>query len=542
MGGCAMTRELYACLYAREFPIQALLRLRPELREQPCVVMAGDVPLEQVCSLNTKARLLGMVRGMTRVEVDTFSASVALARSLREEAATRAILLECAGAFSPRLEEPKVVEPNVVEPNVDKRNLVARNQDTAFICGIDIAGTRSLFGPPEVLARKLIEQVRAVGIRACVTVSSNLHAAMCMARGLPPSATVKVISPGEEAAALAELPCAVLDLTAEHADTLAAWGVHTLGMLASLPEKNLVARMGQEGRRLWQLARGERPHLFQPVDPPLTLAEQIELDSPVELLDSLLFVIGAMLDQLIVRATARLVALAAVTITLTLDRGGTHVRTVRPALPTNYKQLWIKLLHLDLEAHPPQTAVLALALDAEPGATSKVQLGLFSPQLPEASRLDVTLARIRAIVGEENVGRAALLDTHAPEAFKLGGFKLEAFKLDTFKIDASRATECPAETTASAGLRGATRQLRPTENITVMLEAQRPVQFYFRGQSYRVDRAYGPWLASGDWWQPTLWGNDQWDIVAHAGDSSLLCCCLMRDRMHGGWQMTALYD
>jgi len=41
-----MTYELYACLYAREFPVQALLRLRPELREQPCVVMAGDAPLE----------------------------------------------------------------------------------------------------------------------------------------------------------------------------------------------------------------------------------------------------------------------------------------------------------------------------------------------------------------------------------------------------------------------------------------------------------------------------------------------------------------
>jgi protein ImuB len=508
---------LYACLYAREFPVQALLRLRPELREQPCVVMEGDAPLEQVCSLNTKARLLGMVRGMTRVEVDTFPASAVLARSQKEEAATRAILLECAGAFSPRVEERGVAE---------------RSLHTAFACGIDIAGTQSLFGPPEVLARRLVERVRAVGLRACVTVSNNLHAAVCVARGLPPSATVKVIPQGEEAAALAELPFTVLDPSLEQAETFAAWGVHTLGLLAALPEKNLVARMGQEGRRLWQLARGERTHLFQPVEPPLALAEQMELDSPVELLDSLLFVVGAMLDQLIVRANVRLVALAAVTITLTLDRGGTHARTVRPALPTNDKRLWIRLLHLDLEAHPPPTAVLAVALNAEPGATSKVQLGLFSPQLPEASRLDVTLARIRAVVGEENVGRATLLDTHAPDAFRL-----ESFRIDTF-----RRAESAEETSASSALRAAVRQLRPAENVAVTLEAQRPMQFYFRGQSYRVDRAYGPWLAGGDWWQPTLWGHEQWDIVARAGDSSLLCCCLLRDRMHGGWQVAALYD
>ena len=512
MGGRAMTDELYACLYAREFPVQALLRLRPELREQPCVVMEGAVPLEQVCSLNTKARLLGMVRGMTRVEVDAFPASAALARSLKEEAATRAILLECAGAFSPRVEE--------------------QSEDTAFICGIDIAGTRSLFGPPETLARRLVERVRAVGVRACVTVSGNLHAAVCMARGLPPSATVKVIPRGEEAVALAELPLAVLDPSDEQGETFAAWGVRTLGMLAALPEKDLVARMGQEGRRLWQLARGERTNLFQPVEPPLKLAEQMELDSPVELLDSLLFVAAAMLDQLIVRANARLVALAAVTITLTLDGGGMHARTVRPALPTNDKRLWIRLLHLDLEAHPPPAAVLMVALDAEPGETSKVQLGLFSPQLPEASRLDVTLARIRAVVGEDNVGRAALVDTHAPEAFKI----------DAFRIEALRVTEGPAETTSAAELRAAARQLRPAESISVTLEAQRPAQFYFRGQGFKVERAYGPWLACGDWWQPTLWGNEQWDIVARAADNSLLCCCLVRDRMHGGWQMAALYD
>jgi protein ImuB len=384
-----------------------------------------------------------------------------------------------------------------------------------------------LFGPPEVLARKLVERVRAVGMRACATVSSNLHAAECMARGLPPNIAVRVISQGEEAAALAELPFTVLDPTREQAATLAAWGMHTLGMLAALPEKDLVARMGQEGRRLWQLARGQRPHLFQPVEPPSALAEQMELDSPVELLDSLLFVAGAMLDQLIVRANARLVALAAVNLTLTLDRGGTHARTVRPALPTNDKQLWIKLLHLDLEAHPPHAAVLAVALDAEPGATSKVQLGLFSPQLPEASRLDVTLARIRAVVGEDNVGRAVLLDAHTPDAFR---------------IEAFRVAEGEDVTTASTEPRAAVRQLRPAESVTVTLEAQRPMRFTFRGQSYKVDRAYGPWLTGGDWWQPTLWGHEQWDIVARAGDNSLLCCCLVRDRMHSGWQMVSLYD
>jgi protein ImuB len=509
MGRPEMTkpRELYACLYAKEFPAQTLLRLRPELQGKSCVVMEGEPPLEAVCSLNTKARLLGMAHGMTRIEVDTFSASAVLSRSQQEERAAKAVLLECAGAFSPRVED--------------------RSEDAAFLCGIDIAGTSGLFGPPETLARNILQRIRALGFSARVMVSSNLDAAVCLAKGLSASIPIKVIAAGDEANALAPLPLRVLDLTETQSETFASWGIHTLGMLAVLPEKELIARMGQQSKRLRQLARGESPHLFQPLEPAFALEERMELDTPVELLDSLLFVVGVMLDQLILRARARTYALASVTITLTLDGDGTHTRTVRPALPTADKQLWLKLLHLDLEAHPPPAAILALTLAAEPGNTSKVQLGLFSPQLPEAGHLDVTLARIRAIVGEDYVGRAVLQDTHAQEAFRMEPFTVPSGNSDAVVRSQTRVSM---------------RHLRPPETVSVTLQTQRPAMFLFRERRYAVERAYGPWRTSGEWWGKTLWGHEQWDLVAHAQDGSLLCCCIMRDLMRNLWQMAALYD
>jgi protein ImuB len=469
--------------------------------------MKGEPPLQQVCGLNTKARLLGMTHGMTRVEVDTFPAPVLLSRSHKEERSVRAILLECAGAFSPRVED--------------------RSEDTAFLCVIDIAGTKSLFGTPEMLVRNLLERVRSLGISARITVSSNFHAAVCLARGLSPSTPFRVIAPGDQAAVLASLPLTVLDLTETQAETFALWGIHTLGMLAALPEKELIARMGQESKRLQQLARGERPHLFQPVEAAFLLEEKMELDSPVELLDSLLFVVGVMLDQLILRAKARIFALASVTIALTLDGGETHTRTVRPALPTTDKQLWIKLLHLDLETNPPLASILALTLTAEPGSTSKVQLGLFSPQLPEATRLDVTLARIRAIVGDDCVGRAVLQDTHAPESFRIEPFAVPIGD--------------PA-VVVSSHLRAATLQLRPPERTSVTLQNHRPTMFFFRERRYTVEHAYGPWLTGGNWWNQTLWGLEQWDLIARAHDGSMLCCCLARNLIQNLWQMVALYD
>jgi protein ImuB len=504
-----MTRpaEVYACIYAKEFPAQALLRLRPELHDKSCVVMEGEPPLQQVSALNAKARALGVVAGMTKVEVDTFSSITTLPRSHKEEAAAKAVLLECAGTFSPRVED--------------------RSEDGAFVCVIDIAGTERLFGPPEALAKNLLRCVKALGVMACVAVSSNFYAAMALAKGMSPQTAVRIVPAGEESAALAPLPVGVLELSEEQAETFSLWGIRTLEMLANLPEKDLIARMGQAGKRLRQLARGEMPHLFQPVESAFALEERMELDSPVELLDSLLFVAGVMLEQLIFRATARVLALASVSITLTLEGGATHSRTVRPALPTNDKQVWIKLLHLDLEAHPPQAAILALALAAEPGDTSKVQLGMFSPQLPEPARLDVTLARIRAIVGEECVGRAVLKDTHEPD-----GFRLEPFSIPSGK---------PSEISA-AKPRAAVRQLRPAEAVSITLQSDRPKAFVFRERRYAVERAYGPWLAGGDWWSATLWGWEQWDLVARAQDGALLCCCLVRDLMRDMWQMVALYD
>jgi len=508
LDGTPMSRpaELYACLFVREFPAQALLRLRPELRDQPCAVMEGKPPLESVCSLNAKACAMGVEEGMTRVEMDTFPSARVLSRSAVEEEAARVALLECVGGFSPRVEE--------------------RSDDRAFICVIDIAGTEKLFGTPRMLANTLLKRVRALGIDAQVTVSHNFEAAICLARRMR-SRAPQVIGQGEEGSALATLPLSVLELAEEHAEVFSLWGIHTLGMLAELPEKELISRLGQESQRLRQLARGEMPHLFVPYEPALALEERMELDSPVEMLDSLLFVVGVMLEQLVLRASARVLALASVTVTLSLEGGASHTRTVRPALPSVDRQLWLKLIHLDLEAHPPQAAILAVTLTAEPGRTSKVQLGLFSPQLPEPMRLDVTLARIRKIVGENCVGRAVLTDSHHSDAFRMEPFVV------TSEAKFEAVSHMP---------RAAMRQFRPTENTAVTLCGRRPSSFYFRNVHYRVERAYGPWLASGEWWNPGLWSCEQWDLVARSDDGSLFCCVLTCDPADNCWRMTALYD
>ncbi len=497
--------ELYACLYAKEFPAQAVLRLRPELRERPVVIVQGEPPLETVCSFNTKARYLGIVRGMTRVELDAFSSLIVLPRLRTEEVSTHAVMLECAGTFSPHIED--------------------RSDGRAFLCVIDIAGTEKLLGPPETLSLELLRRVQALGVSASVAMSRNFYAALSYVRGS--SSRIAFIAPGNEGPALAQLPLHVLDVSSEHVETFALWGIRTLGALAALPEKELIARIGQEGRRLRQLARGELPHHFVPYEAKFELEERMDLDTPVEELERLFFVVNVMLEQLISRVTARVLALASVTITLSLEGNAVHTRTVRPALPTNDRPLWLKLLHLDLEAHPPQAAIVAVTLTAEPGITSKVQLGLFSPQLPEPMRLDVTLARIRALVGDECVGSPVLRDTNQPDSFLV-----EPFNVPSVHSSSPATVSSPA----------AMRQLRPPERASITVRDRQPASFVFRDCKYEVEHAYGPWLAEGDWWNRQTWALEQWDLIARSNDGTLLCCCLVRDLKEQSWQVVTLYD
>ena len=85
------------------------------------------------------------------------------------------------------------------------------------------------------------------------------------------------------------------------------------------------------------------------------------------------------------------------------------------------------------------------------------------------------------------------------------------------------------------------RQLRPAEKVSVTLRGKQPAGFVFRERRYEVEKAYGPWVMSGAWWEQTLWGVEQWDLIAR-GDAGWLCCCVVRDLALGEWSMAALYD
>jgi len=316
-----------------------------------------------------------------------------------------AALVNCAYAFSPLVEE--TAENTVV---------------------LDIEGCDLLFGSPREIAKEIARQAAKLGLKANVAAAQNpdaaIHAARCFTG-------VTVIAPGKEAKRLGDLPLEALDATlarvesdraAEILETLGLWGIRSFREFASLPETGVSERLGPEGVRLQKLARGEseRPLLLSKPAP--GFEKSIELDDPIELLEPLSFILARLLNQLCANLQAHGLAVDELKLRLKLEDKTEHERAIRLPFPMRDSRVFLKLLLLDIESHPPSLAIIAVSIACEPAKPRSIQNGLFQPLAPEPEKLELTLARLARLVGESNVGSPELVDTHRPGAFRIKRF------------------------------------------------------------------------------------------------------------------------
>jgi protein ImuB len=500
---------MYAALHTPDFHVQAVAHHQPKLRKQAVALLDGEPPLETVYATNKWARVLGVEKSMSRLQAESFTGAVVLHRNQGCEETGLSIIHTAACYFSPRIEAVEAHPGTYV---------------------LDIQGMNSLFGDAAQLADKLRQRIMAAGFLANVAVSQNFHAACCLARG---RAGVSIVPPENEAQALGTLPLHVLDLEPEQADTFASWGIRTLAELATLPEIDLIARLGQVGKRLHSLARGEWPHLMIPLEASFesALIEKFELDFPVEMLEPLLFLLARMIDQLLTRVLSHSLAIASLRIILKLEPDAegqfqTHQRVVRPAMPLQDARTLLKLVQLDLEAHPPKAAIAALELSAQSAKPHRAQHGLFLPQSPEPGHLEVLLARLRKLLGDERVGSPELLDDNRPDAFRMNPFSSPSPKpLQQY----------------SASTPAALRIYRPPQPIGVSLNGSLPIQVFWNGRRYIVAELAGPWRLSGQWWSESNWNREEWDVRLACGRTEQTCR-IARDPSSNCWYVQGTYD
>ena len=518
------TAMAFGAVFVPDFFLQAAVRSEPGIRNRPLALVDGPAPTFRVMAVNRLASQLGLTLGLTKTAAAEFQGVEIRPRRKELEEAAHAALLDAAWSVSPRVEDTAV--------------------DTVLI---DLAGLTTLFGSYQNIARQMKTRCSALGLGVHVAISANAETARVLARALPGPT---IVPDGQEAASLKALPVALLSPGEELAEVLRQWGVTTCGSLAALPVLSLSECTGQEGVRLQGIASGNGNRSLLIAEPIHLFEESLELDDAVEELEPLSFLLGRLLVQLCARLSTRALAVRAIQLQLDLEPGFENaLDSSRKFLPTNNlpeafhcslvlprpvadAKLLLKLLRLRLAANPPQAPIRKLRMGAKPDRPTALQGGLFLPAAPDPDKLELTLARLAAVVGEGHVGSPVLLDSH----------HLEAFRMRTFSAP-SRASSSHLSVPEEHS-KMSFRFVRPPLPANVTFQGGRPVRILFQGKSWNVMQASGPWRVSGAWWEEPNWQEDAWDLELDLPGKvpARAVYCIVFDSLQKKWSVRGSYD
>jgi protein ImuB len=251
---------------------------------------------------------------------------------------------------------------------------------------------------------------------------------------------------------------------------------------------------------------------------------RVELEHPIALLEPLLFLFSGALTEIcsLLRSQSRAARL--LEISLDLEGKPAYRATLEFPVPVTDHRTMLKLLQLHLERHSPEAQIVAFHLRLEPVEPRRAQGGLFLPATPLPDKLQITLARIAGMVGEENVGSPLRLNTHRPDAFRLAALDLQS--------------DAMVDVPQGEVLRLVIRIFRPALEARVRLVELTPKTVLAAGVKGAVMRSAGPWKTCGEWWADTAWSREEWDVALDDGGLYRI----YRESQTQGWFVQGIYD
>jgi protein ImuB len=395
---------------------------------------------------------------------------------------------------------------------------------------IDVEGCALRFGSAYELADQIARQANSkeaggLGCKVNVALAANPDAAIHAAKFCE---GVTFTAAGEELTCLGGLPLKALQWSlagidekpaAEILETLKLWGVRTFKEFAELPLTGVSERLGQDGLKLQQLASGKTVRHLKLKQAEPVFRNSIELDYPIVELEPLSFILARLLNQICASLNSYALATNAIQVEMKLENRATHELKLNLPYPMRDHKVFLKLLLLDTEMHPPPAGVVAVGINCEPVKPRLLQTGLFIPLAPEPEKLELTLARLAKLVGMANIGSPELLDTHRPDAFRINRFELKESKRSKRQTANSKQPAInrnPQSAIRNPKSRLGFRVFRPPLQAIVQAEQGYPreISAWDKNRSVygKVVCVAGPWRTSGDWWRPDLWARDEWDV------------------------------
>ena len=177
----------------------------------------------------------------------------------------------------------------------------------------------------------------------------------------------------------------------------------------------------------------------------------------------------------------------------------------------------LKLLQMDLEAHPPTAPTLAARALAQTGASAHSPNRHLSPSHARARQT-------RTDAGPHPRHRRRKQRRHPRTSQHPSP---SSFPSRTWPPNPNPQSPIPG--------RQAFRYFRPPLPAIVSLDGNRPLRITAPGIHGKVLNAAGPWRTSGDWWTTTIWNRDEWDIALSNG-------ALYRIYRDSQWFIEGSYD
>jgi protein ImuB len=433
---------------------------------------------------------------------------------------------------------------------------------------IDVEGCALRFGSTYELANEIAKQAKVpeesggLGCKVNVALAANPDAAIHAAKFCP---GITFTAPGEELTSLGRLPLKALQCSLagveesqaeEILETLKLWGVFTFEEFAALPVVGVSERLGQDGLKLQKLATGKtNRHLKLKQSAPV-FKNSLELEYPISQLEPLSFILARLLNQTCASLNAYALATNSLQVALKLENGALHELKLNLPYPMRDHKVFLKLLLLDTEMHPPPAAVVGVSINCEPVKPRVLQTGLFIPLAPEPEKLELLLARLAKLVGAENIGSPELLDTHRPDAFRVKRFELKERRSKVPRNkkkagDTAPPPDSPAGDAAPTALPIiGFRVFRPPLRALVQAKRGYPMEIsaWDKNKSVygKVVCAAGPWRKTGEWWRTDAWARDEWDVAIESGSkvsgSRQVLYRIFRELRNGTWFVEGIYD
>src|SRR4051812_38053070 len=297
---------------------------------------------------------------------------------------------------------------------------------------LDVSGLEKLIGNAKQVAKAIVQALKEHDVSGNVAIAENVDTALLLARhdeGLNHTATGSEI--------FRRLPLRDLEIDPDTLRVFEALGISRIEELLEVPEDELVTRYGRDFRKILDIARQSSKSTLLPNVKEKNVGWKYELDFPVEDFEQLIFIVNRGLEEMLAEVDHQAKSTEQIDIHFKLEEPDSLVEDETPrakfyeikaSFPTLNRAFWLKLINLRISIDPPGAGIVAVKLVAHFTPPRTSQSGLYAISRPTPESLQLTVGKIKKLVGEENAGVPVLVNKRLEKPFKLDAEKLPVGK------------------------------------------------------------------------------------------------------------------